>query len=71
MRGSKPKYIQHELDRLVKEAIGNDIIDPGDIEDYLLNEGWTWELPARQTIINVLNKNHVEFISGYWSKVTK
>jgi hypothetical protein len=69
MRGSKPKYIQHELSKLIGEAISKDIIDPGDVEDYLLNEGWTWELPSRQTIINILNKNHVEYISGYWSKV--
>jgi hypothetical protein len=54
---------------LIGEAISKDIIDPGDVEDYLLNEGWTWELPSRQTIINILNKNHVEYISGYWSKV--
>ena len=71
MRGSKPKHIQNELSKLVREAIGLDIIDPGNIEDYLLENGWTWDLPTRQTIINLLNRNDVEFVSGYWSKVTK
>jgi hypothetical protein len=71
MRGSTPKHIQHELSKLVIEAIAKNIIDPGDVEDYLLENGWTMELPARQTIINVLNRNGVEFVSGYWSKVKK
>ena len=69
--GTTPKHVQHELSKLVKQAVNKGLVSPGDVEDYLLENGWTYSLPARQTIINILNKNNVEFVSGYWSKVTK
>ena len=60
---------QSELRAKVKEAIDFDILAPSDIIEYILDNGWRYEMPTRPTIIAILKENGVEYKHGGWERV--
>ena len=60
---------QNELRAKVKEAIADDILAPSDIIEFILDNGWRYEMPTRPTIIAILKENGVEYKHGGWERV--
>jgi len=65
----KTKQIQSELKSMTRAAVENGVKSPDDLRDYLIDNGWKYEIPTRPTLISALNSVGVEFIHGYWEQV--
>lgn len=62
------KNYQNELRQRIFEAIQAKCITPAAVVGYLLDCGWEYTMPTKQTIINILREFGIEYIQGYWTK---
>lgn len=59
---------QAELRAKVREAIEADILPPSEVIEYILDNGWRYEMPTRPTIIAILKENGIEYRHGAWER---
>jgi nitrogen fixation protein len=65
----KPKDVQQKLRELVSSAVNQNVVTPQSVKDYLIDNGWEYDLPTLPTIEKLLKANKVEYVKGYWVRV--
>lgn len=56
------------LRQAVAAAVNEGVFSPNGVKKYLIENGWKFNIPSRQTIEKLLRDNGVTFIEGYWTK---
>ena len=59
---------QNELRKLITEAIAQDIIEPRDVLNYVMDNGWQYGDVSMTTIQAVMKENGVVYVWGRWEK---